>query len=68
MSLTELEIYHSTFNATEENFKFEPYIFLDWKSGDFSYEKLRDEMETDMEISVITATNFQDEIIGPIII
>ena len=57
----------SIFNITEEFKKFEFYIFPDSKKGRILYEKVRDEIKKDMEISDFTATDLQDEIIGPII-
>ena len=63
----DLEVYNSIFNITEENNKFELYNFLDEKSGGVSYEKVRDEIERDLDIPDIVATNLQDGIIAPII-
>ena len=40
----------------------------DEKSGGVTYEKVRDEIEKDLDIEDITATDLQDDIIGPIII
>ena len=67
LGLIELEVYNSIFNITEEKNKFELYKFPDEKSGGVSYEKVRDEIEKDHEITDITATNLRDDIIGPII-
>ena len=39
----------------------------DSKSGGVSYEKVRDEIERDLALSDITATDLQDEIMFPII-
>ena len=66
--LVDLEVYNSIFNITEENNKFDLYKFPDEKAGGVTYEKVRDEIEKDLEIEDITATNLQDEIIAPIII
>ena len=66
--LTSLEVYSSVFNITEENIKLELYIFPDSKIGGISYEKVKDEIEKNLVFSDITATGFQNEIIGPIII
>ena len=63
-----LEVYNSIFNITEENNKFQLYKFPDEKAGGVTYEKVRDEIERDLDISDITATDLQDDIIGPIII
>ena len=65
LGLMSLEVYNSIFNITEENNKFEVYIFPDEKSGGVSYEKVRHEIEKDIEITDITATDLQDEIIVP---
>ena len=55
------------FKITEENNKFELYKFPDSKSGGISYEQVKVEIEKELA-SDITATDSQDEIIGPIII
>ena len=63
IGLTDLEVYNSIFNITEENNK-----FPDEKAGGVTYEKVRDEVEKDLDIEDITAEDLQDDIIGPIII
>ena len=68
IGLTDLEVYNSIFNITEENNKFELYKFPDEKSGGITYEKVKDEIERDLDISDITAADLQDDIIAPIII
>ena len=68
IGLTDLEVYKSIFNITEENNKFELYKFPDEKAGGVTYEKVRDEIEKDLDIEDITAEDLQDNIIGPIII
>ena len=68
LGLTDLEVYNSIFNITEENNKFELYKFPDEKSGGISYIKVRDDIEKDLGISEITAIDLQDDIIAPIII
>ena len=68
IGLTDLEVYNSIFNITEENNKFELYKFPEEKAGGISYTKVRDETEKDLDISDITASDLQDDIIGPIII
>ena len=68
IGLTDLEVYISIFNITEENNKFQLYKFPDEKAGGVTYEKVRDEIEKDLDIEDITATDLQDDIIGPIII
>ena len=68
IGLTDLEVYNSIFNLTEENNKFKLYKFPDEKAGGITYTKVRDEIEKDLDVSDITATDLQDDIIGPIII
>ena len=68
IGLTDLEVYNSIYNITEENNKFELYKFPDEKAGGISYTKVRDEIEKDLDIEDITAQDLQDEIIAPIII
>ena len=68
LGLLDLEVYNSIFNITEENNKFQFYKFPDEKAGGVTYEKVRDEVEKDLDIEDITAADLQDEIIGPIII
>ena len=66
IGLTSLEVYNYTFNITDENKKFELYKIPDSKSGGISYEKVRDEIERDLDISAdISATGLQDEILAP---
>ena len=68
IGFTDLEIYKSMFNITEINKKFRLLNFRDEKIGGISYTKVRDEIEKDLNDSDITATDLQDDIIGPIII
>ena len=68
IGLTDLEVYNSIFNITEENNKFELYKFPDEKAGGITYEIVRDEIEKDLDIEDITAEDLQDDIRGPIII
>ena len=68
IGLTDLEVYNSIFNITEQNNNFELYKFPDGKSGGISYIKVRDEIERDLDISDITAADLQDDIIAPNII
>ena len=68
IGLTDLEVYNSIFNITEENNKFELYKFPDEKAGGVTYEKVRDEIEKDLGIEDNTAEDLQDDIIAPIII
>ena len=68
IGLTNLEVYNSIFNITEENNKFDLYKFPDEKAGGISNIKVRDETEKDLDIEDITSAVLQDDIIGPIII
>ena len=68
IGLTDLEVYNSIFNITEDNNKFKLYKFPDEKAGGVTYEKVRDEIEKNLDIEDITAADLQDDIIGPIII
>ena len=68
LGLVDLEVYNSIFNITEENNKFKLYEFPDEKIGGITYEKVRNEIERDLDIEDITAEDLQDDIIGPIII
>ena len=68
IGLTDLEVYNSIYNLTEENNKLQLYKYPERESVSVSYEKVRDEIEKDLRISDITAADFQDETIAPIII
>ena len=68
LELVDLEVYNSIFNITEKNNKFEIYKFPAEKAGGVTYEKVRDEIEKDLDIEDITAEDLQDDIIAPIII
>ena len=68
IGLTDLEVYNSIFNITEENNKLQIYKFPDEKVGGITYTKVRDEIERDLDISDITDEDLQDDIIAPIII
>ena len=67
IGLLDLEVYNSIFNITKENSKFELNKLPYEKAGGISYEKVRDDIEKDSEIPNITASDLQDEIMGPII-
>ena len=66
--LTDKQVYSSIFNITEQNNNIKLYKVPDEKAGGVSYEKVRDEVEKDFDISDITASDLQDEIIAPKII
>ena len=68
IGLTDLEVYNSVFDITEQNNKFKLYQFLDEKAVGITYEKVRDEIERDLDISDITAADLQDDLIAPIFI
>ena len=65
IGLTSLEMYNSVFNNTEHNNKFELYADT---FDEFSFEKLKDELEKILNISNITPDHLQDEEIAPRII
>ena len=68
IGLTDLEVYNSIFNITEGNNRFGLYKFPDDKIFGVTYEKVKGEIEKDLDIEDITAEDLQDDIIGPIII
>ena len=68
LGLTDLEAYNSVFNITEENNKFQLYKVPDDKIGGVTYEKVKGEIERDLDISDITTEDLQDDIIAPIIV
>ena len=65
IGLTNLEVYNSIFNITEENNKFEIYRDMTAK---FGFLELKDELEEILNIPHITIENLDDEILGPRII
>ena len=65
IGLTDLEVYNSIFNITEENNKLE--IDRD-TSNKFGFLELKDELEEILNISHIRIEHLDDEIIGPRII
>ena len=68
LGLASIEVYKSVFIIAEENIKCKLYVFPDSKKERNACEKVRDEIENVLEISVSTATNLLDETIGPKII
>ena len=48
--ITSLEVYNSVFEITEENNEFEVYTFPVSKIGGITYEKIKDEIEKDLDI------------------
>ena len=65
LGLTDLEVYNSIFNITEENNKFELYRDT---SDKFGLLELKDEHEEILDISHITSEHLDDEVLGPRII
>ena len=65
IGLTDLEVYNSIFNITEENNKFD--IYRD-SSNKFGFIELKDEVEEILNIPHITDDHLQDKILGPRII
>ena len=68
VGLTSLELYNYLHNISGHNNKFELYIFPESKIGGILHENVRDDIEKDLDISDITPTDLQAQIIGPIII
>ena len=66
VGLVDSEVYNSIFNI--ENKKPQLYEFPDEKAGGVTYEKVKDEIEKDLDIEDITAADLQDEIVAPNII
>ena len=62
LGLTDLEVYNSIFNITNENNKFELYTDT---FDEFSCEELKDELEEILDFSNITDDHLEDETIGP---
>ena len=65
---TDVEVDNSIFIITEQNNKLQLYKFPDEKAGVVSYEKVRDEIERDLDISGVTTTDLQDDLKSPNII
>ena len=59
IGLTDLEVYNSIFNITEESNNLQIYKFPDEKVGGISYLKVRDEIERDLDISDITDADLE---------
>ena len=68
LGLTGLEVYISFFIIKDDNNKLNLYNFPDERSGGVSYEKVKDEIERDSDVSDITATDLEDDIRAPIFI
>ena len=62
LGLIDLEVYNSIFNITEENNKFELYTDT---FDEFSFPKLKDEVEEILNISKITEDQLEDETLAP---
>ena len=65
LGLTDLEVYNSIFNITEENNKYELYRDT---SDKFGFLEIKDELEEILNISHITIEHLNDEVLGPRII
>ena len=59
IELTDLDAYNSIFNITEENNKLKLFKFPDKKAGGITFEKVRDEIERDLDIEDITAADYK---------
>ena len=57
LGLTDLEVYNSISNITEQSNKLELFKFPDEKAGGISFTKVRDEVERDLDITDITAAD-----------
>ena len=66
IGLTSLEVFNCIPNRTEQNNKFKRYTFPVSKIGGVTHEKVREEIEKDLDISDITASDLQHKILGPI--
>ena len=64
LGLTSSEVYNSIFNKNHTNNKFELDNSRESKIGGISYEKVKNEVEKDLEASNITDAYLQDELIG----
>ena len=64
--LTDLEVYNSIFYINTTNINFKLYKLPDEKDGGASYEKNRDDIEKELGLSDVTASDLQDETIAPI--
>ena len=62
LGLIDLEVHNSIFNITKENNKFELYIDT---FGEFSFEKLKDDVEEILNIPEITDDHLEDDILAP---
>ena len=62
LGLIDLEVYNSIFNITKENNKFEFYTDT---FDEFSFEKLKDEVEEILIIPNITDDHLEDETLAP---
>ena len=65
IGLTDLEVYNSIFNITEENNKFDIYRDI---SNKFGFIELKDTLEEILNIPHITIEHLDDKILGPRII
>ena len=68
IGLTSLEVYISLFSITKGNNNFKLHKYPDGKNVSVSYEEVRDEIQKDLEITDITATDLEDDMLAPNII
>ena len=68
IGLTSSEVYNFISITTGANNKFIIYAFAQLKNSGVSHEKVKKEIERDLEVSDIRANDLQDETIGQIII
>ena len=66
IGLPDLDVFISLFNLHTTNNKFKVHKFPDSKLGNFSSEKVKDEIEKELDISGITDADSQDEITASI--
>ena len=68
IGVIDLELYNFIFKITEQNNKLQLYKFPVEETAGVPYEKVRDEIEKDLDLSDITATDLEDDIVAPFII
>ena len=61
LALTILKVHNSICDLTEENNKVKRFIFPYGEIGGVSYEKVRDEIDKDLEVTYITVIDLQDD-------
>ena len=66
VGLTNLEVYNSMYIITEDNIKFKVHLFPKSTNVRIAFANVRDDIGKNLEVSKITVTDVQDEILGPI--